>query len=104
MATLHGVLAELGIEAPYMHSGSEGHASSQWVIDQPFSPVEGKSYELAYGAIPYGDDAERERRPLVKRVRIDGPGADDWYDLETSAPFDRELHDYAVRGFRELPP
>src|SRR3569623_805907 len=103
MATLHGILAELGIEAPHMHAGDEQEEAGQWVIDRPFAPVEGRSYELAYGAVPYGD-TDGDPRPLLTRVRIAGPHIDDWYDLEAGALLAPELRDYAVRGFRELPP
>lgn len=95
MGTLHGVLAELGIEAPHMHAGS-----AQWVTGQPFSPLEGRSYELAYGTTPHGGD-DGDSRVLVKRVRIDGPG--DWYDLDADAPLAAELRERAVHAFREIP-
>lgn len=100
MGTLHGVLAELGIEAPQMHAGSTPQAPPQWVTGQPFAPLAGRSYELAYGAIPHGG-AGGDTRPLVKRVRIDGPG--DWHDLEAGAPLAAELRERAVLAFRELP-
>jgi len=103
MATLHGVLAELGIEAPFMHPereahGAQEHGRSQWVVDQAFTPAAGRSYEIAYGAIPYGG----ENRPVVKRVRIDGQSPDSWFDLDAGKPLDSELQHYAVRGYRPL--
>lgn len=103
MSALHGILAELGIEAPHMHAGNAQETASQWVTDQPFAPVEGRSYELAYDALP-GGGADGVHPPLLKRVRIDGPSAGDWYDLEAGAPLAPELRQHAVRGFRELPP
>jgi hypothetical protein len=100
---MHGILAELGIEAPFMHPerqmhGAQEHGQSQWVVDQAFAPAVGRSYEIAYGAIPYGG----QTRTVIKRIRVDGPSADDWIDLDTGQPLDRELQDYAVRGFRPL--
>lgn len=120
MATLHGVLAELGIEAPFMHPEREFHEGkaqrgaqgegadtqeihSQWVVDQMFLPVEGRSYEIAYGAIPYGAESGKTRH-VIKRIRIDGPTADHWHDLDSGRPLDPELHEYAVRAYRPLDP
>ena len=49
MATLHGILAELGIENPLMHPEPDASRASEWIVDRAFVPVEGKSYKLAYG-------------------------------------------------------
>jgi hypothetical protein len=126
MGTLHGVLAELGIEAPFMHTdrdASDRHGARQgqgrnaqdsgsgaselhtrWVVDQMFLPQQGRSYEVAYGAIPYGEGDGAGTRHVIKRIRIDGPTAGDWHDLDAGRPLDPELHDYAVRAFRPLDP
>src|SRR3569623_1265502 len=79
MATLHGILAELGIEAPHMHAGDEQEEAGQWVIDRPFAPVEGRTYDLAYGADPYGD-TDGDPRPLLTRVPCDSRHFDFWFD------------------------
>lgn len=122
MANLHGLLAELGIEAPVMHperaepvntQGGNGQAAKDraearaaWIVDRPFEPVQGNSYEIAYGAIAYGSPEgvsdETERRTVIKKVRIDGLSVHEWHDLETGAPLEQALHAYPVRGFREL--
>jgi hypothetical protein len=96
MATLHGILAELGIENPAMHPEREAPHQSDWIVDEIFVPVEGKSYQVTYGKILYGG----EFRPVVKRIRIDGPQPGDWFDLDEASPLDRELQAHAVKGFR----
>jgi hypothetical protein len=96
MATLHGILAELGIENPDMHPEREIHPASQWVVEQDFTPITGKSYELAYGHIPFGSESQK----VIKRVRIDGPTPADWFDLDAQKPLDPGLHGYPVQAFR----
>lgn len=98
MATLHGILAELGIENPVMHPEREIHHASQWVVDEDFIPVIGKSYELAFGRIPFGGDDKH----VIRRVRIDGMDAHDWFDLDRQQPMDDALRAYPVRAFRLL--
>lgn len=97
MATLHGILAELGIENPTMHSERQPE-EPQWIVDKEFVPEAGKSYELAFGRIPF----DKEQGPVLKRVRIDGPAPNGWIDLDAQKPLDRELLAYPVRAFRQL--
>jgi hypothetical protein len=96
MASLHGILAELGIENPLMHPEREPAHAHAWVVDEEFIPLIGNSYELAFGRIAFGG----EDKPLIKRVRIDGPG--EWFDLDTQAPVDRVLLAQPVKAFRLL--
>lgn len=94
MATLHGILAELGITSPER----EPQHASHWVVDEDFTPEPGKSYELAFGRIPFAG----EYRQVLKQVRIDGPSRNDWFDLDEQTPLDLELHEYPVKAFRPL--
>jgi hypothetical protein len=96
MATLHGILAELGIENPDMHPEREIHPASQWVVEQEFIPVIGKSYELAYGHILRGGVQQK----VIKRVRIDGPTPVAWFDLDEQQALDPDLHGHPVQAFR----
>jgi hypothetical protein len=98
MATLHGILAELGIEQPAMHPEREASRQTSWITDEEFTPVEGKAYELAFGKIRHAG----EERALIKRVRIDGPTRGQWFDLDEGRPLDSDLHAFNVRAFREL--
>lgn len=98
MGTLHGILAELGIEPPLMHPEREAWAKPEWIVDRPFVPVQGESYELAYGNIPAGAG----QRPVIKRIRADGPAPANWFDLDEGMPLDPGLHAYPVRGFRRI--
>ena len=98
MATLHGILAELGIEPPAMHPERDASHHTDWITDEEFAPIEGKAYELAFGKILHAG----EERPLIKRVRIDGPTRDNWFDLDAGRPLDSDLHAFNVRAFRKL--
>lgn len=98
MASLHGILAELGIENPVMHPEREASHVSDWVLDLQFHPQTGHSYELAFGKVLFNG----EHQPVVRRVRIDGPTPDQWFDLDEQAPLDRELQLSPVRAFREI--
>jgi len=99
MSILHGIFSELGIEPPVMHPEREPGHAPEWVIDARFHPVQGKSYELAFGKIIFAG----KRQPVIRRVRIDGLTPDTWIDLDTHLPLDRDLQLSPVRGFRELP-
>jgi len=93
MATLHGILAELGIETPAMHPEREVADTAGWVVDRPFLPEMDASYEIVLGD---------EQRHLRKTVRIDGPDRGDWFDLEQGAPLEPALRTLPVRAFRHL--
>jgi hypothetical protein len=101
MPTLHHILAKLGIEKSTAHLGRKGqdtlHAS-QWVVDEEFMPEQGRCYELAFGRIPFAG----EYRAVFKRIRIDGPGRNNWFDLDEAAALDLELRDYPIKAFRAL--
>ncbi len=98
MATLHGILAELGIADPDMHPEREAQGMARWSVGEDFRPEQGGSYEVAYGRIPF----RGEERQVIKRIRIDGPTADSWFDLEENHPLDRALHSAPVKAFRPL--
>lgn len=99
MATLHGILAELGIEKPAMHPEREIPGASRWILDQLFIPIQGKSYEITYGKVAIDDGAPRH---VIKKIRIDGPTASDWFDLGENKPLDKRLQALTVRGFRPI--
>jgi len=98
MATLHGILAELGIESPAMHPERTATGPSGWIIDEEFVPLEGKSYELAFGKIRYAG----EDKHVIKRVRIDGPTRAQWIDLDEGRVLDSDLHSFNIKAFRQL--
>jgi hypothetical protein len=95
--TLHGILAELGIARPEAHPEREPHASD-WTVNEKFSPVQGKTYELAFGKIHYAG----EEKHVIKRVRITGPTRNDWIDLDAAKPLDKALQAHEVKAFRPL--
>lgn len=93
MTNLHGILAELGIVPPALHSEREVPHPSGWAIDCPFAPVVGRRYEIALvGAFRH------ERR----KVRIDGPAPADWFDLDRERPLDPTLGVLPVKAFRRI--
>jgi hypothetical protein len=98
MATLHGILAELGIENPSMHPEREALHQPQWIIDEEFVPIEGASYDITFGKILF----HGEQRHVVKRIRVDGRAPDMWFDLGEGKPLDAELRTYAVKAFRSV--
>lgn len=98
MATLHGILSELGLENPAMHPEREVGHKPQWVLDETFIPIIGKSYDITYGKIVF----RGEHKHVIKRIRVDGPTPESWVDLGTGKPLDAELHGYAVKGFRAI--
>ena len=98
MATLHGILAELGIESPDMHPEREIPHEFPWVVDEEFVPIEGTSYEVAYGRIP----VDGNQRHVLKKIRIDGPTPDRWFDLDEGEMLAAHLQELPVRGFRRI--
>lgn len=98
MSTLHGILAELGIDQPVMHPERPMPHPSAWMADEKFMPVEGKSYELAFGKIRYAG----QERHVIKRVRIDGPESRNWFDIDEGRPLDSDLRAFMVKAFRQL--
>jgi hypothetical protein len=98
MATLHGILAELGIEPPVMHPERATAHQTGWIIDEEFAPVEGKTYEIAFGKIRHAG----EERHMIKRVRIDGPVRAQWFDIDEGRALDSDLHAFNIKAFRQL--
>jgi hypothetical protein len=98
MSTLHGLLAELGIEDPAMHPEREAPHQHKWIVHEKFLPVEGKSYELAFGKILFAG----ELKHVVKRIRIAGPTPDGWIDLDAAKPLDKALQACEVKAFRPI--
>jgi hypothetical protein len=98
METLHGILTELGVEDPDMHPEREAPHQSRWIVDQPFVPTIGKSYELAFGKIFLGG----ESRHVIRRVRVDGTSPDNWIDLNEGKPLDKDLQLFRVKAHRSI--
>ena len=98
MNTLHSLLAELGIESPALHGQGDNPYVSQWVVDEPFIPELGHSYEITYGKVPLAG----EERHVVKKVRIDGTDPGHWFDLDADAPLASHWQELPVKGFRPL--
>jgi hypothetical protein len=98
MGTLHGILAELGIEQPAMHPEREVPHQPQWVVDEAFVPEVGKSYEVTFGKVTFNG----ELAPVLRRIRIDGAASDQWFDLDAGTPLDSQLRQLPVRGFRPI--
>ncbi len=93
MATLHGILAELGLENPIMHPEREPGHISDWIVDQEFVPLVGNTYELVFGS---GD------KGILKNIRIDGTTPDQWIDLGEGKPLDPALHAFDVKAYRQI--
>src|SRR6478609_7251785 len=101
MATLHGILAELGIENPAMHPEREmehetSHASADegdWITDEKFMPVFGKSYQLIFAKLNF----DGQQRHVLKRIRADGPTPDQWFDLNAGEPLEKDLREGVVK-------
>jgi len=98
MGTLHGILAELGIETPDMHPEREAATTSQWVVDEDFIPQAGKHYEIAFGRVPFGG----QERHVIRRVYIDQLAPSGWIDQETGNPLDPQLATLPIKAFRVL--
>jgi hypothetical protein len=98
MATLHGILAELGIESPTLHPEREVTHRSSWVVDEDFIPQPGKSYEIAFGRIPFGG----QDKHVIRRVRVESVSPSGWIDQDSGNPLDPELAAYPVKAFRVL--
>ena len=96
MTTSRGILAKLGLENPPMPAGLAPDA--HWTTEPRFSPVEGTCYELAFTHIPMRE----QMRPVIKRVRVEGPTIEDWVDLDTERPIERRLYAYAIKAYRRI--
>jgi hypothetical protein len=98
ISTLHGILAELGIEPPSMHPERDATHAPEWTVNEKFMPTPGKTYELAFGKIHFAG----EHKHVIKRVRITGPTPDDWIDLDEAKPLDKALQAHEVKAFRPI--
>lgn len=94
MTPMHGILADLG--SAQLHGELAHHGD--WITHPRFEPETGRSYELVFSRIPPCSDEPA----VIKRVRIDGPTADDWFDLDQQRPLERALYAYAVKAWRPL--
>jgi len=98
MATLHGILAELGIENPVMHPDREEGHETGWIVDEKFEPVVGKTYQIAFGRVPF----ERELRNVIRTVRIDGPEPEQWFDVDEQRRLEDGLNLHSIKAFRRI--
>jgi len=97
MDRLHGILAELGIAPPLLHPEREVRVDAQhWIVEEPFRPISGESYELAYGK---SLDDSGDEHYIVKHVRIDDAT---WLDLDTGATLASEFQELPVLAYRVL--
>lgn len=94
MTRLQGILAALGSARLHGELAHDG----DWTTHPRFEPEAGRSYELVFSRIPPCSDEPA----VIKRVRIDGPTADDWFDLDEQRPLERALYAYAVKAWRLL--
>lgn len=98
MATLPGILAELGLENAVIHPDREEGHETGWIVDRNFEPVVGKTYQLAFGRIPFG----REMRNVIRTVRIDGPEPEQWFDLEEGKRLEAGLNLNSIKAYRQI--
>jgi hypothetical protein len=98
MSTLHGILAELGIDSTATRPEREVSYTSQWVVDEDFIPQAGKSYEIAFGRVPFAGHEQN----VTRRVRVEHVSTSGWIDQESGNPLDPELAALPVKAFRVL--
>ena len=98
MSTLNGLLAELGLANPEMHPERDVSHEADWIVDQPFVPVVGQCYEVAYGKVV---QLGRERYARA-RIRIDGTDPSQWLDLDEGQMLDADLQQRPVRAYRPI--
>lgn len=98
MASLHGILAELGIEAPFMHPEREVPHPDDWITSEHFAPVVGKTYEVAYGRLAI----DERQAAVIRRIRVDGPAPQEWLDLDSMEPLPAQLQALPVKAYRRL--
>src|SRR5688500_7869691 len=98
MGTFHSILAELGIENPVMHPEREPGHETGWIVEETFEPVVGKTYQLAFGRVPFG----RELRNMIRTVRIDGPESERWYDLDENRYLEEGVNVLSIKAFRRI--
>lgn len=97
MATLHGILAELGIEYPSMHPEREV-PQTDWVFDEAFNPAQGSTYEVVFAKLNF----DGQHRHVLKRIRVDGPARDQWIDLDHMEAIDDDLQESIVKAYRPM--
>jgi hypothetical protein len=93
MTSLHGlrVLTEL-----VMHPEREPGYETGWMVDEHFDPVVGKTYQIAFGRIPFG----RELKNVFRTVRIDGRDSTQWYDVNENRYLEQGINEYSIKAFR----
>ena len=96
MANLHGILAELGLESPATHPEREVRYKSDWIVDEPFVPELGHSYEISYGKLADGG----QEKHVIKQVRIDGTAPSRWIDLADDKPLAERWQMLPVQAYR----
>jgi len=98
MATRNSILADLGIEHGVLHPDREPGHETGWIVDERFEPEIGKTYQLAFGRVPFG----RELRNVVRTVRIDGPAPEQWFDVEEGRRLEEGLNMHSIKAFRRI--
>jgi hypothetical protein len=73
--------------------------ASTWITGNTFPAIVGKSYEVSFG-----NQVTHQGRTgnWTAKIRIDGPGTAQWFDLDAGAPLDPGLARYTVAAYREL--
>ncbi|RZI44622.1 hypothetical protein EGT07_04200 [Herbaspirillum sp. HC18] len=98
MGTFHSIFTELGIDNPVMHPDREPGYETGWMVDEAFEPIIGKTYQIAFGRLPFG----REMRNVVRTVRIDGPEPEQWFDVDEGKRLEKGLNLNSIKAFRQL--
>jgi hypothetical protein len=94
----YSTLIELGIDNPVIHPEREPGHETGWIVDEAFEPVIGKTYQLAFGRIPF----DRELRTVIRTVRIDGPEPEQWFDLDEGRHLEEGLNPHTIKAFRQI--
>ncbi|HEY0848220.1 MAG TPA: hypothetical protein VGE12_22825 [Noviherbaspirillum sp.] len=98
MGTLHSIFVELGIENPVMHPDREPGHQTGWIVDEPFEPVVGKTYQIAFGRVPFG----RELKNVMRTVRIDGAAPEQWFDVDEGRYLEQGINMLSIKAFRQI--
>lgn len=98
MGTLHSILAELGIDNPVMHPEREPGHETGWIEDENFEPIIGRTYQIAFGRVPFG----RELKNVMRTLRIDGPEPEQWFDVNEGKYLEKGLNLHSVKAYRQL--
>jgi muconolactone delta-isomerase len=93
MTNLHGFLAQLGIDAQRLHP----QQADEW-SDETFQPQTGATYDIAFGRLA----ADGKMQPVVRRVRIDGAEANQWFDMDAERALEPALQVMPVQAYRRV--